>query len=190
MPRLSHAVTFSGSSSTALAYSASAWAGFPVFTDTFEFDGNAVVALAGWTGFEIGDLFEQFGQRLSSKRHAAHEQFVEHDPEAEDVAAAIHPVPFTASLLGAHVAGSSGILWPFSDILLPQRQTEIDDRRCAVPADQDVAGLDCGRWSSAPTTTPGPAPRHTARRSACGRRRGPLYWPSDRTRTTPRHRLA
>src|SRR5437870_5327163 len=31
-----------------------------------------------------------------------------------------------------------------------------------------------------PCEQPGPAPRHTVRRSACGRRRGPWYWPSDR----------
>src|SRR5262249_8888313 len=63
------------------------------------------------------------------------------------------------------------------------------DRRPACAGGTRSPGR-CGRWSSAPTTTPGLAPRHTVRRSACGRRRGPWYWPSDRTRTTPRHRLA
>ena len=47
-----------------------------------------------------------------------------------------------------------------------------------------------GAGSAEYASTVRAAARHTARRSAYGRRRGPWYWPSDRTRTSPRYRLA
>ena len=60
------------------------------------------------------------------KRTATDHQLVEYHAKAKDIGSPIDTMPFSASLLGAHVGGSSCKLWPRADILLVQRQSEID----------------------------------------------------------------
>ena len=78
----------------------------------------------------------------ATKRPPSHQQFVEDDAQAEDVAAAIDPMPFAAGLLRTHVGGRPGIAWPLAHILLPQGQPEIGHERLAALVEQNVARLD------------------------------------------------
>ena len=96
----------------------------------------------GGRGFVARHLLQQFGLRVASKRPATGQQLVEHHAQAEDVAAAIDPMPFATGLFGTHVGGRPGILRSLADVLFSQCQPEIDDVRLAVLADQNVARLD------------------------------------------------
>ena len=47
-------------------------------------------------------------ERVAPERPAAGQQLVEDDAQAEDVRAAVDPVPLAPGLLGAHVGGRAG----------------------------------------------------------------------------------
>ena len=50
-------------------------------------------------------------------------------------------MPFATGLFGTHVGRRARVLRPLADVLFPECQTEIDDERLAVFADQNVARL-------------------------------------------------
>lgn len=74
--------------------------------------------------------------RTASYRAGRHDH-----AQAEDVAAAIDPVPFATGLFGTHVGRRARVLWSLADVLFPQSQTKIDDEWLAVFPDQNVARL-------------------------------------------------
>ena len=98
--------------------------------------------LPGRAGFEARDLLQQFRLRVRLKRPPSDQQFVEDHAQAEDVAAAIDPMPFATGLFGTHVGGRPGVAWPLADVLFPQGQPEIGHERLAALVEQDVARLD------------------------------------------------
>ncbi len=106
-----------------------------------QFLGQLFVILQKWTRLVGRHLLHEVGQRLAPKRQATGEQLVEHDAQAEDVATAVDPVPFAAGLFGRHVGGRARIIRSLADIFFSQGQSEIDDVRLAVVADQDVGRL-------------------------------------------------
>ena len=68
----------------------------------------------------------------AGERAAAHQQLIKHRTEAVNVAAAIHAMPFTPRLFGAHVEGCPGEARAMTKVLVPQGQTEIDEVRPVV----------------------------------------------------------
>lgn len=76
------------------------------------------------------------------ERPPAGQRFVQHDTQAEDVAAAIDPDPLAAGLFGTHVRRHAAGAGPLADILLAQGQPEVGAVRLAVLVEQGVAGLD------------------------------------------------
>ena len=70
------------------------------------------------------------------------QQFVEDDAQAEDVAAAIDPMPFATGLFRTHVGGRPGVARPLAHVLLSQGQPEIGHERLAALVEQNVARLD------------------------------------------------
>ena len=110
--------------------------------DAVQFLRDAVVELAWRAGLEARHLLQQFRLRVGTERPASHQQFVEDHAQAEDVAAAIDPMPFATGLLRTHVGGRPGVAWPLAHVLLSQGQPEIRHERLAALVEQDVAGLD------------------------------------------------
>ena len=110
--------------------------------DALQFLRDGVVELARRAGLEARHLLHQFRLRVRLERPASHQQFVEDHAQAEDVAAAIDPMPFATGLFGTHVGGRPGVAWPLAHVLLPQGQPEIGHERLAAPVEQDVARLD------------------------------------------------
>ena len=110
--------------------------------DAFQFLRDVVVVLPGRAGLEARDLLQQFRLRVGTERLASDQQFVEDHAQAEDVAAAIDPMPFATSLFGTHVGRRPGVAWPLAHVLLPQGQPEIRHERLAALVEQDVARLD------------------------------------------------
>ena len=80
--------------------------------------------------------------RIASERPSSGQQLVEHDAQAEDVGAAIDPVPFAPGLLGTHVGGRAGEPAPLAEVLVPEGQPEVGHARLACCVDQDVGRLD------------------------------------------------
>ena len=111
-------------------------------TDALQFLRDRVVPLPGRTNFPAGDLLQQFLSGVRLKRSPSGQQFVEDDAQAEDVTAAIHPMPFATGLFGTHVGGRPGVAWSLAHVLLPQGQPEIGHKRLAALVEQDVARLD------------------------------------------------
>ena len=111
-------------------------------TNALHFLGNRVVPLPGRTGLLAGDLIQQRGRRVGGERPPAGEQLVQHHAQAENVAAAIDPMPFATRLLGAHVVGRARVAWSAAHVLLAQREAEIGDERLAALVQQDIARLD------------------------------------------------
>ena len=135
--------------------------------------------------------------RVAPERPAAGQQLVEDDAQAEDVRAAIDPVPLAPGLLGAHVGRRPGEPGSLAEVLVPQRQPEVGHVRLAVEVDQDVGRLDVpvdqvprmgmvqrlgdrrhqlgrlpeGRTGPAASAPPGWSPRCTWRPRSRGRRR-------------------
>ena len=66
-------------------------------------------------------------------------QLVQHAAQTVDVAATIDTMALTACLLGRHVGRRPGIFSPRPNLLLFQRQAEVDQVGSAVLAQQDVA---------------------------------------------------
>ena len=110
--------------------------------DAFQFLRNRIVPLPGRTDLDGRDLLQQFRLRISLKQSPAREQFVEHHAQAENVRAAIDPMPFAASLFGAHVGRSSREAWSLANVPFSQGQPEIRHERLAGFVEQDVARLD------------------------------------------------
>ena len=79
----------------------------------------------GGRGSDGGDLLQDLGVRVAPERPAAGEQLVEDDAQAEDVRAAIDPVPLAPGLLGAHVGGRPGEPGSLAEVLVLQRQPEV-----------------------------------------------------------------
>ncbi len=67
--------------------------------DPFQFLRNAFIHLPQRTRFVGGNLIHHFGLRVAPERLASDQQFVEDDAEAEDVRAAIDPMPLATGLL-------------------------------------------------------------------------------------------
>ena len=105
--------------------------------------GMRVVASAGAGGLRRSSICSS-SSACESARNGCRpdQQLVEDHAQAEDVAAAIDPMPFATGLLGTHVGGRPGVAWPLADVLLPQGQPEIGHERLAAPVEQDVARLD------------------------------------------------
>ena len=111
--------------------------------DPFQFLGHVIVNLAGRPGFLRGDPFQQFRLGLTGEGAAAHQQLIKHRAEAVNVAAAVHAMPFTPRLFGTHVVGCPReARATTAEVLVPQRQAEIDEVRLAFGVDEDVARLD------------------------------------------------
>ena len=111
--------------------------------DAFQFLRDAVVALAGRAGLEARHLLQQFRLRVGPERLASHQQFVEDHAQAENVAAAIDPMPFATGLLGTHVGGRPGVASapcrrPASRKASPKSATN----GLPLVVEQDVARLD------------------------------------------------
>ncbi len=87
--------------------------------------------LARRAGLETRHLLQQFCLRVGPERLASHQQFVEDDAQAENVAAAINPMPFATSLLGTHIGGRPGVAWSLAHVLFTQCQSKVcDERSC------------------------------------------------------------
>ena len=113
-----------------------------LLADPLQLAGDRVVDLPGRTRLDGGDLIHDLGMRVAPERPAAGEQLVEDDAQAEDVRAAIDPVPLAPGLLGAHVGRRPGQPGPLAVVLVPQRQPEVGDARLARRVEQDVGRLD------------------------------------------------
>ena len=111
-------------------------------TDPFQLLRNAFIHLTQRTRFVGGNLIHNFGLRVASERLPSGQQFVEDDAQAEDVAAAIDPMPFAPCLFGTHVGRRPGVPWPLAHVLLSQGQPEVCDERFVALVEQEVAGLD------------------------------------------------
>ena len=103
--------------------------------------GMPSIHLPGRAGFVARHLLQQFRLRVGRERSPSDQQFVEDHAEAEDVAAAIDPMPFATGLLGTHVGGRPGVAWPLAHVLLPQGQPEIRHERLAVRSSRMLPGL-------------------------------------------------
>ena len=108
--------------------------------------GDGIVDLAGRAGLGVGDLIHELLIRVAPERLAAGQQLVEDDAQAEDVRAAIDPVPFAPGLLGAHVGRRPGLPGSLAVVFVPQRQPEVDDARLALRSIRMLAGL-MSRWT-------------------------------------------
>ena len=80
--------------------------------------------------------------RLAPERSPPGQQLVEDHAQAEDVRAAIDPVPFAPGLLGTHVGGRPGEPRTLAEVLVLQGQPEVGHERLARGVDQDVGRLD------------------------------------------------
>lgn len=61
--------------------------------DEFQFLEEAIIHLARWSAFDVGDLLQQFLQRVLLERSLSGKQLVEDDAQTEDATAAIDPSP-------------------------------------------------------------------------------------------------
>ncbi len=95
------------------------------------------------------DLLHEPGMGIRPERAPSHEQFVHHNAQAEDIAAAVDAMPLTARLFRAHVRGGSDITGPFADVGLPECHAEVDNVGRAGLVNQDVAGLDIAMHQAA-----------------------------------------
>ena len=96
-----------------------------LLADPLQLAGDRVVDLAGRARLGGGDLVHHFGPRVAPERLAPGQQLVEDHAEAEDVRAAVDPVPLAAGLLGAHVGGRAGEPGSLAVVLVLQRQAEV-----------------------------------------------------------------
>ena len=69
--------------------------------------------------------------RVAPERPPPGQQLVEDHAEAEDVGAAVDPVPLAPGLLGAHVGGRPGKPGPLAEVLVLEGQPEVGDVRLA-----------------------------------------------------------
>ena len=110
--------------------------------DPLQLPGDRVVDLPGRAGLGRGDLLHDLGVRVAPERPPAGQQLVEDDAQAEDVRAAIDPVPLAPGLLGAHVGRRPGEPGSLAEVLVLQRQPEVGHERLARGVEQDVGRLD------------------------------------------------
>jgi hypothetical protein len=86
--------------------------------NSLQFPRNAVVALTRRARFLNRDLLQQLGRRITRKRTTTHEQLIEHDAEAENIAATVDPMSLAARLLGTHILGRAGVRGTFAHVFL------------------------------------------------------------------------
>jgi hypothetical protein len=110
--------------------------------DSFQLPGDGVVDLPGRAYFRRGDLFQNLQDGIAPEGSASGEQFVEHRAEAEDVRAAVHAVALAAGLLRAHVRRRPGESAALAEILLPEREAEIDHIGLACGVKEDIGRFD------------------------------------------------
>ena len=173
--------------------------------DPFQFLGDRVVDLPGRTGLGGGDLLQDLRVRVAPERPPPGQQLVEDHAQAEDVRAAIDPVPLAPGLLGAHVGGVPASPAPLPKSSSLSASPKSATTRLARGVDQDVGGLDVpvdqapgvgvvqrlgdrrhqfrrlpeGQAGPASSCPPGRCPRRTWRRRSRGRRRcGPRRRPA------------
>ena len=70
-----------------------------LLTDAFQFLRQFLIILPERFGLEARHLLEQLLSRIAPERLATRQQFVEHDSQAENVAATIDPMPLASGLL-------------------------------------------------------------------------------------------
>ena len=78
----------------------------------------------------------------TSERSPSGQQLIEHHAQAENVGTPIDPMPLSASLLRAHVRGSSCKPCCSAEILLLERQSEVGHERLTRSLNEDVTWLD------------------------------------------------
>ncbi len=77
--------------------------------NTLHFTRNGVVELARRPGLHGDDFIQKIAPVGGAKRPPARQQLVKHHTQTENIGTPIHPVPFPARLLGAHVGRGAGI---------------------------------------------------------------------------------
>ncbi len=93
--------------------------------DPLQLARDRVVDLAERPRLGRGDLVHHLGPRVAAERLAAGQQLVEDDAQAEDVRAAVDPVPLAPGLLGAHVGGRAGEPGALAVVLILEGQAEV-----------------------------------------------------------------
>lgn len=93
--------------------------------NSLEFHGNGFIVFPGRARFRGGDLHHQFVGTTTVERPLSGEQFVEHNPQTEDIAPAVEPMPFAAGLLGTHIGRSTGDMSFGEKIVVADREAEI-----------------------------------------------------------------
>ena len=113
--------------------------------------------------------------RVGPERSPPGQQLVEDHAQAEDVRAAIDPVPLATGLLGTHVGGRPGESRPLAEVLLPRASPKSATNGLPAASMQDVGGLDVPvdqplRWAwcsaSATVATSSTASRKDGRASS------------------------
>lgn len=79
--------------------------------------------------------------QAASERPSPGKQFVQHNTETENVAAAIDAMTFSARLFRRHVTRRSSKSISQADVLFVQRQTEVAQVRSPVILKKDIARL-------------------------------------------------
>ena len=110
--------------------------------DALQFFRDAVIVLAWRAGLETHHLVHKLRLRIRTERLASDQQFVEDDAQAENVAAAIDPVPFAACLFRTHVGGRPGVTWSLAHILSRNARPKSPTNGLPLLVEQDIAGLD------------------------------------------------
>ncbi len=94
------------------------------------------------TWFDRGDLIQDLRDRIAPERPTAGQELIEDYSQAEDIGAAVNPMPLAAGLFGARVSGSAGETCLPAEVFVAKRQSEIGQERLAGGVDQDVGRLD------------------------------------------------
>ena len=123
----------SSAMSRAVVYRSDARFDMRLEADPFQFLGDRVIDLAGGRASAVA-IWSSSSSRASlpaDERSSPGQQLVENDAQAEDVGAAIDPMPLATGLLGTHVRRSSGNPAPLPKSSSLQCQTEVGDERLA-----------------------------------------------------------
>ncbi len=107
-----------------------------------ELAGNGVVDLAGRAWLGADDLTQDMLGRVAAKRPAAGQQFVENNPDAEDVGPTVDEMALAAGLFGAGVGHRSREPRTLAVVFILHGQPEVGQIGHAEFIDQDVGRLD------------------------------------------------